>query len=116
MSDFPTQLFINGDFVRGHGAKRISQIDPATEEVFAEVEAASVNDVDVAVNGAQRAFESTWRDMTPGKRAEVLFQIAHAIRRDAEHIAQIESRNIGKPISDARDEVDLGARIFEYYA
>ena len=116
MSGFPTQLFINGGFVDGHGAKRLPQSNPATEETFAEVEAASVKDVDVAVNGAQRAFELTWRDIAPGKRADVLFKIAHAIRQDAEVIAEVESRNIGKPISDARDEVALGARIFEYYA
>jgi acyl-CoA reductase-like NAD-dependent aldehyde dehydrogenase len=114
--DFPTQLFINGAFVNGHSAKRLQQIDPATEEIFAEVEAATAEDIDVAVQGAQRAFELTWRDMAPGKRADVLFNIARAIRRDAEVIAEIESRNVGKPISDARDEVALGARIFEYYA
>jgi betaine-aldehyde dehydrogenase len=116
MNDFPTQLFINGDFVPGHGAKRIAQINPATEETFAEIESASAQDVDAAVNGAQRAFESTWRDLAPGKRADALFKIAQTIRQHAEAIAQLESRNVGKPISDARDEVALGARIFEYYA
>ncbi len=116
MSEFPTQLFINGDFVHGHGTKRLPQINPATEQTFADVEAASAKDVDAAVSGAQRTFELTWRDMTPGKRADALFKLAHAIRRDAEFIAQLESRNVGKPISDARDEVALGARIFEFYA
>ena len=116
MNEFPTQLFINGAFVKGHGAKGIPQIDPATEQTFAEVEAASAKDIDAAVEGAQRVFEMEWRDLAPGKRADVLFKIAHTIRRHAELIAQIESRNVGKPISDARDEVALGARIFEYYA
>ena len=116
MNEFSTQLFINGGFVKGHGSKRIPQINPATEETFAEVEAASPKDVDAAINGAQCAFELTWRDLTPGKRAEALFKISHAIRQDAEVIAELESRNVGKPISDARDEVALGARIFEYYA
>lgn len=116
MNEFPTQLFINDAFVNGHSTKRLAQINPATEETFAEVEAASVQDVDAAANGAQRAFELTWRDLAPGKRADILFQIAHAIRRNAEFIAEIESRNVGKPVSDARDEIALGARIFEYYA
>ncbi len=84
MNEFPTQLFINGDFVNGHGAKRIAQINPATEETFAEVESASAQDVDAAVNGAQRAFELTWRDLAPGKRADILFKIAHTIRQHAE--------------------------------
>jgi acyl-CoA reductase-like NAD-dependent aldehyde dehydrogenase len=115
MSGFPTRLFIDGRFVDGHG-RRLPQTDPATEEVFCEVEGASTADVDAAASGARRAFETTWRDLSPGKRAEVLFKIAHAIRDRAEAIAQVESRNVGKPISDARDEVALGARIFEYYA
>ena len=115
MSDFPRQLFIDGEFVSG-GAKRIPQINPATGEMFCEVDAASAANVDAAVNAAQRTFETTWRDLTPGKRTEVLFKVANGIRQHAEAIAQLESRNIGKPISDARDEVALGARIFEYYA
>ena len=116
MSEFPVRLFIDGEFVNGHEAKALIQIDPTTEEIFAEVQSASVKDIDAAANGAQRAFEMVWRDMTPGKRTEVLFRIAQAIRQNSENIAAIESRNIGKPISDARDEVALGARIFEYYA
>src|SRR5436190_6284388 len=115
MSGIPRELFIDGKFVAGAG-KRIAQIDPTTEEVFCEVEGASAADIDRAVNSAQRTFESTWRDLAPGKRADVLFKVAHSIRQHAETIAQLESRNIGKPISDARDEVALGARIFEFYA
>jgi hypothetical protein len=51
-----------------------------------------------------------------GKRAEVLFAIAATLREHAEELAQSEMVNIGKPIVDARDEMALGARIFEYYA
>jgi acyl-CoA reductase-like NAD-dependent aldehyde dehydrogenase len=116
MNDFPTQIFIDGNFGNGHGAKPIGQVNPATEEMFAEVESASVSDIDAAVQGAQRCFDLAWRDLAPGKRADVLFRIANTIRQHAESIAEIESRNIGKPISDARDEAALGARIFEYYA
>jgi len=91
-------------------------IDPATEETFAGIFTADVRDAETAVAGAQRAFDQTWRDLAPGKRAEILFQIARLIRDHLEELAQLETRNIGKPISDARDEVGLSARIFEYYA
>lgn len=113
---FPTQLFIDGEWRDGRGGQRIPQINPATEDVFAEVSSASLTDVDSAVLGAQRAFEQGWRDLAPGRRTETLFSIARLLRENAETLAQLESRNIGKPISDARDEVQLGARIFEYYA
>ncbi|MCX7915272.1 MAG: aldehyde dehydrogenase family protein, partial [Verrucomicrobiae bacterium] len=62
------------------------------------------------------AFETVWRDLAPGKRAEVLYAVARLIREHLEELAQLEMRNVGKPISDARDEVALGARVFEYYA
>ncbi|MDB6034789.1 MAG: aldehyde dehydrogenase [Verrucomicrobiales bacterium] len=116
MSHFQTQLFINGGLTDSGGGKRINQINPATEEVFAEVQSASAQDVDKAVQGAHQAYEKQWRDLAPQKRADILFSIAHAIREISEALAQMESQNIGKPISDARDEVELGARIFEYYA
>src|SRR5437016_14307772 len=54
--------------------------------------------------------------MAPGKRAEILFNVAQQLRDNSEEIAQLEMRQIGKPISDARDEAALGARVFEYYA
>ena len=116
MNDFPTRPLVDGRFITGRAANRAAQIDPATGETFAEVESASTADIDLAVSGARRAFESHWRDMTPGRRADILFGIARAIRSNAEALAQLESRNIGKPIADARDEVALGARVFEFYA
>ena len=113
---FPTQLFLDGEWRDSRNGQRIPQINPATEDVFAEVSAASLADVDAAVDGAHRAFEQGWRDLAPGKRTEMLFHIARLLRENSETLAQLESRNVGKPISDARDEVPLGARVFEYYA
>jgi betaine-aldehyde dehydrogenase len=54
--------------------------------------------------------------MSPGQRTEILFKVARLLRENLEEIAQLETLNIGKPISDARDEAGLGARVFEYYA
>jgi betaine-aldehyde dehydrogenase len=112
----PYLLFINGEFRDCGSRKRIPQINPATEETFAEVAAAGQGELETAVQGAHDAFTREWRDLTPRKRTDILFKVAHAIRAHAEELAQLESRNIGKPIGDARDEVELGARIFEYYA
>src|SRR6266550_7883594 len=70
----------------------------------------------MAIAGAQRAFEAGWRDLPQGKRTEVMFQIARVLRENLEELAQLECKMIGKPISDARDEIGLGARTFEYYA
>src|ERR1041384_5633606 len=99
MTDVPTKLFIDGTTRDSSDGKRIGQINPATEEVFIEVAAASVADVALAVEGAQRAFVQNWRDLTPRKRSDVLFNIARVIREHAETLAQLECRNIGKPNS-----------------
>jgi acyl-CoA reductase-like NAD-dependent aldehyde dehydrogenase len=91
-------------------------INPATEQPFAEVAAADASDISMAVESAHRAWESGWRDLAPGKRTELLFNVSRVLRDNLEHIAQLETMHIGKPIADARDEAALGARVFEYYA
>jgi len=112
----PTQLFVDGAYQNSASGRRATLVNPATEEAFTEVAAADIADVSAAVESAQRAWESGWRDMTPGKRTEILFRIATALRENVECIAQLETLHIGKPISDARDEAALGARVFEFYA
>ncbi|MCH2383420.1 MAG: aldehyde dehydrogenase family protein, partial [Pedosphaera sp.] len=116
MSDFPTQLLINGQWLDGSGAKRLAIVNPATEETFAEVSSATAGEIGQAAEAGQAAFESGWRDMPPGQRAELLHGLAKRIRDNIEAIAQLETRNVGKPIGDARWEADAGAKVFEYYA
>jgi betaine-aldehyde dehydrogenase len=111
-----TQLFIDGSHRDGKSGRRTPLTNPATEEVFCEVAAAEVADVNTAVESAHRAWESGWRDLAPGKRSEILFNVARVLREHLEELALLETQNIGKPISDARDEIGLGARIFEFYA
>lgn len=114
--NLPTQLFIDGASRDASSGQRTALINPATEECFAEVATADVADVDSAVKSAHRAWESGWRDLSPGKRTDILFNVARVLRENTESIAQLEVQQIGKPISDARDEAELGARVFEYYA
>ena len=116
MNDFPTRLFIDGEFRAPASDKRLRLINPANDEVITEVLAGDAEEVNLAVEGAQRAFHQIWRDMTPGNRTEILFNIAKQIRANAEPLAHAEMTNVGKPIADARDEIALGARVFEYYA
>ena len=112
----PTKLFINGAWRDAASGGRTKLINPATEEAFTEVAAANNADVNAAVESAHHAWESGWRDLAPGKRTEILFNVARVLRENLERIAQLELLHIGKPIADARDEAGLGARVFEYYA
>ena len=112
----PTRLFVDGTWRDPAGGARSRLVNPATEETFAEVASASAADVNAAVESAHRAWESGWRDLAPGKRSEILFNVARALRENVERVAQLETLHIGKPIGDARDEASLGARVFEFYA
>jgi betaine-aldehyde dehydrogenase len=112
----PNQLFIDGAWRNARSGHRLPVTNPATEAVFLEVAAADPEDVNAAVESARRAWESGWRDLSPGKRSEVLYNVARLLRENVEHIARLEMLQIGKPISDARDEAGLGARVFEFYA
>ena len=116
MSDFPTQLLINGQWLDGSGAKRLAIVNPATEETFAEVCSATADEIGQAAEAGQAAFESGWRDMPPGERTRLLRNLAKRIHENVETLAQLETRNVGKPIGDARWEADAGAKVFDYYA
>lgn len=113
---YPTQLFIDGAYREAVAGRRIPLVNPATEAVFCEVAAADSAEAGAAVESAHRAWTNGWRDLPPGKRAALLFAVARQLREHLEEIARLEMEQIGKPISDARDEAGLGARVFEYYA
>src|ERR671935_2319110 len=90
-------------------------IEPATEQVLAEVPQAGAEDADAAIARAKAAFPA-WRDVAPGDRGKVLRRIASAIEDQVEELARLEARNVGKPISDARGEVGMVVDTFLYYA
>jgi len=90
-------------------------IEPATEEVLAEVDESGVEDADRAVAAAKAAFPA-WRAVTPGDRALLMRRFAAAVETQAEKLSQLEARNAGKPITDARGEVGMVVSVFNYYA
>lgn len=112
----PNQMFVDGSYRNGKASRPAPLTNPASEEVFTEVAAADPADVDAAVHSAHHAWENGWRDLAPGKRSQILYNVARILRDNQERIAQLEMQQIGKPISDARDEAGLGARVFEFYA
>jgi acyl-CoA reductase-like NAD-dependent aldehyde dehydrogenase len=89
--------------------------EPATEQVLAELPRAGVEEADEAVARAKAAFPA-WRDIAPGDRAKLLRGLARVLEEHVEELAQLESRNVGKPISDARGEVASVVDVFDYYA
>lgn len=116
MKKFQTQLVINGKLRDASDKKTSILINPATESKLCEVASASLKDLETSVVGAQKAFEKNWRDLTPGKRAEILFSFANLIRENQNELAELEMLNIGMPITNAQWQVDLTLRITQYYA
>jgi acyl-CoA reductase-like NAD-dependent aldehyde dehydrogenase len=96
-------------------AETMQVFEPATEEVLAELPRAGVEEADEAVARAKAAFPA-WRDVTPGDRAKLLRRLARVLEGQVEELAQLEARNVGKPISDARGEVGSVVDVFDYYA
>jgi acyl-CoA reductase-like NAD-dependent aldehyde dehydrogenase len=90
-------------------------VEPATEEVMAELPEASVEEADAAIARAREAFPA-WRRIQPGERADLMRAIATRIRERSDELARLEARNVGKPIGDARGEVAMVASVFDYYA
>jgi len=93
----------------------IEVLEPATEQVMAEVPRAGAEEADAAVARAKKAFPG-WRDTTPPDRSALLHRLADTIEERAGDLATLEARNAGKPIADARGEMGMVVETFRYYA
>jgi betaine-aldehyde dehydrogenase len=90
-------------------------VEPATEAVLDSLPRAEVEEVDAAVSRAAAAF-GAWRAVSPSDRAMLLRRISDTVTDHLEELAQLEARNAGKPIGDARGEMGMVAQVFGYYA
>jgi acyl-CoA reductase-like NAD-dependent aldehyde dehydrogenase len=90
-------------------------LNPATEEVVESLEPATEDDADAAIARAREAFPA-WRDVQPDDRSRLLRRLADALDAEQENLAQLESKNTGKPIGDSRGEMAMVAETFHYYA
>ncbi|HSS82045.1 MAG TPA: gamma-aminobutyraldehyde dehydrogenase [Gaiellaceae bacterium] len=107
--------FVGGKWVDAVEGGTMEVLNPATGETIAEVPSGTQADVDRAVEAAKQALPE-WLETTPGERAEALLGLAAAIEDNAEELAELESRNVGKPLSYARDEMPVSADNFRFFA
>ncbi len=109
-------LFINGDWVDGRGTA-FKTVNPATEEVLADIHEASPDDVDLAVKAARTAYTRVWSRMSGADRGKYLFRIARILQERAREFAVLETLDNGKPIKETRDvDIPLAAAHFFYHA
>jgi aldehyde dehydrogenase (NAD+) len=110
-------LIINGERGDASDSRTFDVFDPSSGERLATVAKATKADVDRAVKAAQAALESrSWGGLVPAERGRILWRIAQAIRERAEELATLESRDNGKPLRQARTDVQVAARYFEFFA
>jgi aldehyde dehydrogenase (NAD+) len=114
----PTQLFIGGKFCDAQSGKTFPTINPATEEVLAQVAEADAPDVDAAVKAAHAAFyHKTWHTVPARERAKLLWKLGDRIMQNADELAMIETMDNGKPIFESRNiDIPSAAETFCYYS
>ena len=115
MSGQPYRMYVGGQWVAAKSGKSMDVIDPATEQPFAQVPEAGAADVDAAVRAAREAFRGGWKDSTPQERGRVLLRLAERVRARKPELAELETRNNGKPIVESEYDIDDLATCFEYY-
>jgi betaine-aldehyde dehydrogenase len=110
------QNFIDGKWVDARDGTRFDVVDPATEEVIATAPDSKREDAEAAIDAARRAFdEGPWPQTTERERERVLLQAAEIVRREADRLAEMEVRDSGKPMAEAKEDIDEAAFILEYY-
>jgi 1-pyrroline dehydrogenase len=109
------QNFIGGEWVDAAGAETMEVLNPATGETIAEVPQASAEDVDRAVQAAKKALPE-WLETTPGERADMLLKLAAAVDEHSDELAELESQNVGKPRSYAKDEMPVCSDNLRFFA
>jgi aldehyde dehydrogenase (NAD+) len=110
------QHFIDNQWVSGTSSQTIDVIDPATGETFDTLQRGNAADIDQAVQSARRAYEGAWGQLTAAERGRLLMKLAYKLQDHAEELAQIESRDCGKPLKQARADAAAVVRYFEFYA
>ena len=110
-------MFIGGNWVPSHSERNYPVYNPATGQVLTHVPKGDAEDVKAAVDAAEKAFQSLeWRQMDPSKRGRLLLKVAQTLREQLAEFAKVETLNNGKPLGQAKGDMAMAARHFEYFA
>jgi 1-pyrroline dehydrogenase len=108
--------FIGGQWVATGTGAADAIVDPATGDAYDEVASSDADDVEAAVTAARTAFDGGWGAATPADRCAALMELADRIEDDAAHLAAVESRNVGKPIGAASEEIPQAVDNLRFFA
>src|SRR6185369_8100109 len=107
--------FINGQWVQAASGETLPVIDPSTGEVFEQLARGNAVDIDRAVAAARAALNGPWGRLTATERGRILLKMSDLILARTEELAQLEARDTGKPLSQARNDITVAARYCEFY-
>jgi betaine-aldehyde dehydrogenase len=109
------RMYIDGKFVDARNGRTFDVYDPASEAVIATCPAGGPEDIDRAAKAAHRAFYGGWKTTTAQERGRILLRLAERVRARRAELAELETRNSGKPIAESEYDMDDTATCFEYY-
>lgn len=115
-SNLPQALFIDGRWQPSHNREVFETVNPATEEVLAQVPRADAQDVDAAVQAARRALKGDWSEITPPERGRLLYRLAQTIELHRDELAELETLDNGKPLREAMGDIEGVVQTIEYNA
>jgi len=110
------KMLIGSDWVDAKSGQRHENTNPATGEVTCTVPLAGTEDIDLAVEAAQKAYDGAWGQMHPSERGGLMYKLADVIDSRTEELARIESADMGKPYTQSLGDIPLTADFFRYYA
>ncbi|MHB1250097.1 MAG: aldehyde dehydrogenase family protein [Polaromonas sp.] len=110
------QHFIGNQWVAPSSGEAIPVIDPSDGQPFESLARGNASDIDCAVRTARAAHEGVWGRLSAAERGRLLQKLAQKMHEHAEALAQLEARDCGKPLSQARADAAAVARYFEFYA
>jgi aldehyde dehydrogenase (NAD+) len=111
------QLLINGEWRDASNGKTQPVVNPATEEVIAEVASATPADVDAAVSAARAALDGPWGSMSARERGRLIYKLGEQLMVEADEMARLETLHNGKPITESRHvEIPMAAECLQYFA
>ncbi len=112
-----TDLFIDNQWRPASTGARFEVVNPATEEVIAEVAEASPDDVDAAVKAARACFESdAWRSLSARQRGALLYRAADLLEERLDEMVRLETLHNGKPLFESKIDVEMTIETLRYYA
>ncbi len=110
------QHFIDNRWVAPATGESIPVIDPSDGQPFEAIARGNATDIELAVSAARRAYEGAWGKLSAAERSRLMMKLAYKLQDHQEELAQLEGRDCGKPMKQARADAAAIVRYFEFYA